>query len=454
MKLRDKILLLAAVPLLVALASVVLAVRYQALALAQREKSLVESAWLAARQTELANYVGLARSAIEPLLRDDASDPAQARRRALDLLSRMEFGTDGYFFVYDLQGRNLMHPRQPELIGQDLSALRDRDGRPVIQALLAAARDGHGQGRPVRYLWEKPSTHQIVEKLGHVIAIDRWQWMIGTGLYQDDIAQALARIDQTAQANIDALYLSVIVIAALALLAVTGCGLALNISDHRQADAQLRRMARRLVHSQEDERARLSRELHDGVGQKLISIKLLLEAAMPANALDRLDETIKEVRQLSHDLRPPLLDDLGLPSALAHLLHEQPAPPATTLTVRGEPAPLSQAADTALFRIAQQALANALRHASATRIDVTLAYDADGASLTVADDGRGFDPAAVRDDPDAGIGLRNMHERVEALAGTLTIRSGERGTRVIARVPRRADAETDARAASTKGNDR
>ena len=95
----------------------------------------------------------------------------------------MEFGRDGYFFVYDLQGRNLMHPRQPELVGQELWDLRDTQGQPVIQNLLAAARRGGQHGEAVHYLWERPSTRQNEEKLGYVVVLERWGWMLGTGIY-------------------------------------------------------------------------------------------------------------------------------------------------------------------------------------------------------------------------------------------------------------------------------
>src|SRR5690606_18865249 len=124
------------------------------------------------------------------------------RARALALLQQMEFGRDGYFFVYDLQGNNLMHPRQPELVGRNLWELRDTRGQPVIQNLLAAARQGGSDGQSIRYLWKKPSTGQTVDKLGYILILERWGWMLGTGIYLDDVEQALTDIDATAQANI------------------------------------------------------------------------------------------------------------------------------------------------------------------------------------------------------------------------------------------------------------
>ena len=460
MKLRLKILLLAAVPLLVAVAAITVAVYVQGLQLAQREKQVVESAWLASKEGELRHYVNLAYSAIAPL--QAAADDDATRQRALDLLAQMEFGHDGYFFVYDLKGRNLMHPRQPELVGQELWELRDTKGQPVIQNLLAAARRGGQDGEAVHYLWEKPSTHQTEEKLGYVVVLDRRGWMLGTGIYLDDVQQALERIDAAAQANIRSMFAWVAGIAAVSILGVAACGLALNISDHRQSDAKLRLMARQLVRSQEDERARLSRELHDGISQVLVSIKLSLEAArerlrqtLPAEpralahidtplggALDRLNTAVGEVRRISHNLRPTLLDDLGLPAALEHLGREfaipsqDGAPPlAVRLHTSGQPVKLPEAYATALFRVTQEALTNVIRHAGASRADMTLAYSPRDLRLTIADDGRGFDYAEVQQDPRRGIGLRNMRERMNALSGTLSFHSTSRGTVLQAWLP-------------------
>lgn len=152
MKLRSKILLLAVVPLLVAVSAIALGITMQTLELARHQKEVLRAAWIDTKETELRHYVRLAYSAIAPLLH--GPDTPEARARALDTLSKMEFDRDGHFFVYSLQGVSLMHPRQPELVGRNLHDMRDRDGNWVIQDLLAAARAGGAAGSPIRYLWE------------------------------------------------------------------------------------------------------------------------------------------------------------------------------------------------------------------------------------------------------------------------------------------------------------
>ncbi|MGY2491110.1 cache domain-containing protein [Cupriavidus sp. CP313] len=449
MKLRQKILLLAVAPLAVAMLGIALAVRYQATQLAQHERALVEAAYLQSKEMELRHYVELAQSAIAPLVRSGHSD-ADTRRAAMEALARLDYGPDGYFFLYDLQGRNLMHPRQPELVGQDLWTLRDPQGALTIQQLIAAAKGGGGA---VRYLWRKPSTQQLAPKLGYVVAVPEWGWMVGTGIYLDDVESTLRQLDARAETDIRATMAWIGVIAGISILLVAASGLALNVSEHREADAKLRQLAQRVVQSQEEERARLSRELHDGISQLLVSVKLVLETATnrlrlaPADgaavapvlgmALNRLDTVFNEVRRVARNLRPALLDDLGLYAALQHLAREMQGGSALEIAVTqsGAPRELPDEQATALFRIAQEALTNVERHAGARRVAVALAFDADATRLTVRDDGHGFDVARMQEDPQRGIGLRNLRERIAALCGQFDIASGMGGTQLVASLP-------------------
>lgn len=449
MKLRQKILLLAVAPLAVAMLGIALAVRYQATALARHERALVETAYLQSKETELRHYVDLAQSAIAPMVQSGRTD-ADTRQAAMEALARLDYGPDGYFFLYDLQGRNLMHPRQPELVGQDLWLMRDPQGALTIQKLVTAAKAGGGS---VRYMWQKPSSKQTVPKLGYVVAVPAWNWMLGTGIYLDDVEQTLRQLDARAETDIRETMAWIGVIAAISILLVAASGLALNISEHREADAKLRQLAQRVVQSQEEERARLSRELHDGIGQLLVSVKLVLEAAAnrirvaPAEgaavapilgmALNRLDSAFNEVRRVARNLRPALLDDLGLYAALQHLAREMQS--GSTLTVdvtqTGQQRELSDEHATALFRIAQEALTNVERHAHATRVNIELDFSPSATRLTVRDDGTGFDVARMQHDPQRGIGLRNLRERMAALGGQFDIVSMPSGTRLVAMLP-------------------
>ncbi|WP_420996991.1 cache domain-containing protein [Cupriavidus sp. 30B13] len=449
MKLRQKILLLAVAPLAVAMFGIALAVRYQATALARHERALVEAAYLQSKETELRHYVELAQSAIAPMVRSGRDDAA-TRDAAMQALARLDYGPDGYFFLYDMQGRNLMHPRQPELVGQDLWSLRDPKGALTIQQLIAAARAGGGS---VRYMWKKPSSQQMAPKLGYVVGVPQWNWMLGTGIYLDDVERTLRQLDARAETDIRETMAWIGVIAGVSILLVAASGLALNVSEHREADAKLRQLAQRVVQSQEDERARLSRELHDGISQLLVSVKLLLETAanrlrlapgdgvtvapVLGTALGRLDTVFNEVRRVARNLRPALLDDLGLYAALEHLAREMQEGSGLRIAVTrtGEPRELPDEQATALFRIAQEALTNVERHAHARHVALALDFGADATRLTVQDDGAGFDVARMQHDPKRGIGLRNLRERVAALGGEFEIESRAGATRLRAAVP-------------------
>ncbi|ASW01490.1 cache domain-containing protein [Paraburkholderia aromaticivorans] len=455
MKLKAKIVLLAIVPFLAAIASIEIGVRQEATALAETQHATTQAAYMASKEIELKHYVELATTAIAPLYnagQENARDDAMLRTRALEILEKMDFGKDGYFFVYDMHGRSLMHPREPDLVGRDLWALRDRQGALTIQQLLAAASRGGGY---VRYLWHRPSTGKVASKLGYVVPLERWGWMIGTGIYLDDVDSTLAHIDEGAAANIDRTmkWIDAIAVAGLAVIAL--CALVLNVTEYRSADAKLKRLAQQVVESQENERARLSRELHDGISQMMVSVKLLLESALarfersevrvPAaeaaltTSLTRLGDTLREVRRISHALRPSMLDDLGAAAALEQLSRELSEQSGIeigfTQIAHTHAAVLPDTVNTVLFRIAQEALTNIVRHAQASSAALTLEVSRDAVTLSITDNGRGFDVAHAFVGRRSGVGLRNMRERLEALGGTLSLSSQAGHTLVTARVP-------------------
>ncbi|MGN6701741.1 MAG: cache domain-containing protein, partial [Burkholderiaceae bacterium] len=228
--------------------------------------STVQTAYRASKEAELKHYVVLATRAISHLYDSGRDDPATLDE-AKAILAKLEYGDDGYFFLYDMHGKNLMHPRLPEIVGKNLWEMKDANGNPTIQRLTERARAGGGFER---YMWEKPSLHQVMPKLGYVVSLDRWGWMMGTGIYLDDVEAALAKIDAQISGNIHSTMLWITGIAIASVLGIALSGLALNVSEYRVADAKLKVLAQRVVRSQEDERARLSRDLHDGISQLLV----------------------------------------------------------------------------------------------------------------------------------------------------------------------------------------
>ncbi len=211
-----------------------------------------------------------------------------------------------------------------------------------------------------------------------------------------------------------------------------------DLSERRLAEDALRHLSQRLLTAQEDERRRIARELHDEVGQVLTSVKLTLQwlqrelgPAAPARRLDDsladVDRAIAGVRDLALQLRPALLDELGLASALRWYVDRcaRAAPLQFELQLEALDERLPLAVEVACFRVAQEALTNVLRHAQAQRVTVALERRPAEVELRVRDDGRGFDGAALQARAARGecAGLSGMRERVGLLDGALTLES-------------------------------
>jgi signal transduction histidine kinase len=227
-------------------------------------------------------------------------------------------------------------------------------------------------------------------------------------------------------------------VAAAGRLALHNERLALEVGA-QLADAQASR--RRIVEAGDAERRRLERDLHDGAQQRLVALLLELRAlerrsgeagdVALADALDELagglTDALAEVRRLARGIRPPVLEEEGLGPALRALAARCPLPVEVDARLaRRHPAVVESAA----YFTAAEALANALKYAGASRVELS-AHDADGALvLAVRDDGRGGA------DPAAGSGLAGMADRLAALGGTLVVDSpAHRGTTIVARLP-------------------
>ena len=206
-------------------------------------------------------------------------------------------------------------------------------------------------------------------------------------------------------------------------------------------NAQRGRLYQALLKAQESERSRIARDLHDGVGQALTGISLMLDGVASADparlqALKNLvGQTLQEVRQLSRELRPSLLDQIGLGPALKEYGREVAQRSGLEVNVVVHlPYRLHEDQEIALYRIVQEALTNIVRHAGAKTVSVVLTGQAQALHLIVEDDGVGFDPGRV---PRGHVGLASMRERVELLEGTFQVESApETGSVLSVRLPR------------------
>lgn len=440
----QKLFLLATVPLLVSVAVITLIVASQSRGLADREIRALETQLIDAKRDELQNYLSLARTAIVNIYGRAAPDDEDAKLDVSRILSAMLYGQDGYFFVFDYEGTNLVAPRQTNLINRNWTGLVDNNGVHITDEIVRLARSGGGYHE---FNWVKPTTGETAPMIVYVNGLQDWRWAIGTGIFVDDVRQTVAEARADVEERIRQTTFYILLITIAALVAVFLTGIALNTRERRLADAKLKQLTERIIDTQEEERGRVARELHDGISQILVSVRYALDLARRRlttgdvragesldKGIDSLGGAIQEVRRISRDLRPGVLDDLGLGPALQSLLDDFGTRTGVeiefeTAVFRGR---LDEESRIALYRVAQEALTNIERHSEATKVSIKLVGTRKGANMRVQDNGKGLGPARRGHN---GLGLRNMAERIEQLDGTFNVLSSRNGTIIEGLVP-------------------
>ena len=272
MKIKTKIVNLAAIPLILVVCIMNASSYWAGLSLLEQEQAQMEKDLLQGRQQLLDQYLKLAQSAIAKTY---AAEDTPANREAVkSILRDLRYAEDGYFFVYDFNGVNQVPGPKPEMEGKDLSGLKDADGKPFIKNIIEAARSGDGF---TQYLWDKPSVKKAVEKLSLSRTLDKYQWVLGTGFYIDDIETELAAQRSAAESGLHAelqqnLIIScIMLLVTIALTAWIGNRIshpleevvdALNDIASGEGD-----LTRRLKSNGDDEVGRLSRAFNQFVGQ-------------------------------------------------------------------------------------------------------------------------------------------------------------------------------------------
>ena len=451
MKFNQKVFLLAVLPMLVAMLITVLLVNVQTRELSNRQAYEFKHALLDIRKNELVNYTNMAFSAIDHLYSTPGIDRGFAQERVKEILTNLEYAQDGYFYAYTDEGTNVVHPKQPYRLGENYWDLKDPAGKPVIQELINSAKGGGGF---TEYIWEKPSTGITADKIGYSRLLKDWGWMVGTGIYTDDLDQQVFVLQSAMDKHIKKTNVVILSIALISAALIFLSNLFLQFNEKKLADNKLQELTKRVMNTQDEERRRVSRELHDGISQSLVAIKYYLEEAASlfekkdsdhARLVNKsnhyLDETMHEIRRISRDLHPSILDDFGLMAAVDVLVEDfqkrlDIEVNLVKVKIRNL---LPQAAKTALYRVTQEALTNIERHANASKVDIKFEMREKWFEVSIIDNGIGFDIDHKRFNirPDVGIGLRNMSERLGYFKGRLDVQSSEKGTKVIAAIPRK-----------------
>ena len=214
--------------------------------------------------------------------------------------------------------------------------------------------------------------------------------------------------------------------------------------------AALRRLSNRMMTMQDEERRRIAREIHDGLGQELAAAKMILDGILAKDssplmrqasveASQLIDRAIQQVRTISHLLHPPLLDEVGLISALRWFLEGLSERSGIHLALEvdpPDPGRLKSELETAIFRIVQEALTNMFRHSGARNGSVTLIRKDGNIVVTVRDDGKGIEEQVIQLRPESvGVGIGGMRQRVTELGGSLRLANANPGTIVEVIIP-------------------
>lgn len=443
--LRTKLLLLAVLPLLL-LSIVIGVISLQVGWISENQQKTVQEILIDYQEQRLRSYLRLVESTIDDVLSeyDLPTKELTAQEAVKNKLRQFMYSDDGYFFVYDMKGINLVHPILKDFEGKNKHDLQDSNGKYVIRELLLKTKNGGGI---VSYLWYRPSTGKEEEKLSYVETLTPWNWMVGTGLY--DVTPQVNKNLKKIQDNINQGFIIILLLMAGTIVLILGIVLFTNLHESRLADQRLQRLVHNFVQMQVEERRSFARELHDGISQLMVAVKFRIELALRqankgnpqyrdslSDALTTLDESIREVRHISHSLRPDLLDEMGFEIALDSLI-EQFSERTGILVKKSialQPASLPDDIAIMLYRVIQEALTNIERHAQATQLRLDIQQNVADIHLDLADNGQGFnfEPSSGGQ----GIGVKNMRERVELLGGQfkLSTRPGH-GTHIQATLP-------------------
>lgn len=430
MNYKTKLIFIALLPIILISVTTIFVVNIQSVRLATAQAEIVEKMYLELKRKELENYIQLARGAVTPMYNSTLKSKRQAQREASEILRKMSYGEDNYFFAYDHEGKNIVNPRLTYFVGNNWYGLKNVEGKNIVRDMIKIGQEGGGF---YEHVWLKPSSGNYVNKLAFSTYFPKWDWMLGTGIYLDDVTEKVHVVQAELESSIRQTRF-VLLLLTIGAIGVTTIILAsLQLSEQRLADAKLKKLTARIVDIQEDERKRVSRELHDSISQLLVSAKYGIENALGhtrkgskiirpiEKSITALGEAISEVRRISMDLRPSVLDDIGLAAAIKGLGAEFSAHSNFNVIVDADPIQdlLIDEAKTALYRCVQESLTNAVKHSHADNIFITLQKTKTQIRLDIKDDGRGT-PLGVRFlQETTGLGLRNMQERIDSFGGKI-----------------------------------
>lgn len=401
---------------------------YQGELLRDQLRQKIEANYLESKSSELTNYIELAKRAIKHVYElKPGLSREEAQEKAKNILTNLKFdGKNGYYFVYDLKGTTIVHPEKPEWIGKNKWDYQDSSGKYVIRDLIQIVQENK-EGGFYDYTWDKPSLNELNNSLTHkskiayVIALPEWEWMLGTGIYRDDVDSALSKIDDGVTGHIENSMIWVFVIALISLLIV---------------GVQQRVVGKNI--GKNTERLRIIGDLHDSVKQDLTFI--IRELKNKADGLNYFDTSkiITTAQKALNDLRNIIYEETQQPISLEDslievvnyfILREEGLPVDLQLAddISTHTICLNESKKKALIKVTEGAFQNISDHAAAKRVIVKLYADEQNLYLVIQDDGIGFDVNSVK-----LRGIQNMKSRIKEISSRLLIESSPTGTTITA----------------------
>lgn len=408
----------------------------QASKLPQQLKAEIRSDYLKSKKNDLKGYIKLAENAIKHLREPDLDiSIEEAKKEAKRILSNLKYSEeDGYFFVYDFYGKNIVHPIKKDWVNQNKWDYKDKEGKYVIRDLITTARKaarGEGDGFD-EYIFHKPSVIDDIggrSKLAFVVELTDWEWILGTGIYLEDVDNFLDSADTEV---LNYIHISMIWIAGIAFIGMMG----LSFSQRSIGETLERLRIGADLHDQvKQDLAYVIRELNNQLQQPgeimLSNPRAFLEKIRDPtqHALDwiRIIITGKDPNNLA------LIDGLSEIKKIFEIREQIRVTLSITQEAKVYAKNLSKEKRMAILKVMNEALNN-IRHAAATRVNIELKTEECNIVLTIQDDGVGFDVNRVKS-VKMGLGLASMEARIRRVGGHFAIESSDCGTIVEITVP-------------------
>lgn len=214
LKLKSKLLLMALVPMLMLTLALLLLVNFQMRAAGTAEVERIRASMMDAKREALLHHVEIAITSVKPYMTNPSAEQLESAKA---VLRSMRFGADGYMFIYDQRGNNIMHGVSPQLEGRNLYDLTDPEGVYLVRDLI---REGLNGGGYVNYIWDEPTRNGLTPKLSYAEPMLNNQWILGTGFYIDDVEQAVAVQQALFEAEVTSVLTRVVISAVVILVLV------------------------------------------------------------------------------------------------------------------------------------------------------------------------------------------------------------------------------------------